>query len=286
MIIYFYDKRTGEYKEQSTAGIDTEKSKLAKKVIYNIPENATTKKPPKCKQGQCCVFINECWEIVDDYRGKRFFDTQKLSTTTITKLGELPKNYVELNSSEYKAHLRKIDPNTIRNSIKDKIQELYEAELHQEQFIYGYYFKLSQMDEFKMINETLGTQKMKLRIKIAELKKLADKESNAEIKNKLKKEQLVIYQEIDSIKVEISVKNKRGENTKLMCTYDEFNEIHTILQNKKEKLENEKMRATTKLSQTPDSELVMFEQKLRRRGLADNGTTRNETIAKKHIKTS
>ena len=286
MIIYFYDRKTGEYTNQATACIDLEKSRLANELVYIIPENATMKKPLRCKQNQCCVFLNGRWKVVEDHRGKKFFDTEKLCTVTITKLDTLPKSYVELNSSEYKEYLRKVDPNTIRNSLKDKIQELYEAELNQDILIGTHYFKLAQLGEFKNIEENVNIKKEELQTKITQIQKSVDKEEDMELKNELIKKQLSLYKEIDSIKIQINVKTKMNTDINIPCTYEEFNEIHTILRDKKEKLENEKMRATTKLSLAPDSELVLFEQKLRSRGLAGNGKTRNEAIAERHIKTS
>ena len=88
MIIYNYDKNTGELIKQSEARLDPLELKNGNKV-YLFPANSTTTAPPSTGERQAAVFVNNEWTIVPDWRGVVYYIEHK--TKIIKKLGdELP----------------------------------------------------------------------------------------------------------------------------------------------------------------------------------------------------
>lgn len=63
MKIYHYSEKTGEYLGESVAPLDP----IEKKPL--IPARATNEAPPATGENQAAVWIDDAWQIVDDFRG-------------------------------------------------------------------------------------------------------------------------------------------------------------------------------------------------------------------------
>ena len=152
MKIYIYDKSTKEFIRETNAYLDLEKSRELGDYVYIIPENCTTEKPPKLQKNEQCIF-NEEWIIVKDYRNQKFYDTKNNKTVIIQELGDVPKHFIKLNSEEFKKYLKGIDSNTIRNNLKQLIEELYQESL-QKFILFGkYYFTLAHLADYEKLSK-------------------------------------------------------------------------------------------------------------------------------------
>lgn len=93
MIVYNYDSITNEYTGYCNAYLDPAETKAQGKDVYLIPAYATDKKPPKTKEHQTVIFVNNKWEIVADYRGCMAVDNRMIPIQ-IENIGDLPEGYV------------------------------------------------------------------------------------------------------------------------------------------------------------------------------------------------
>ena len=285
MKIYIYDKSTKEFIRETNAYLDLEKSRELGDYVYIIPENCTTEKPPKLQKNEQCIF-NEEWIIVKDYRNQKFYDTKNNKTVIIHELGDVPKHFIKLNSDEFKKYLKGIDPNTIRNNLKQLIEELYQESL-QKFILFGkYYFTLAQLAGYEKLSKEIESDIRNWQEEIKNIDIQIAKSIDVDEKNNLKLQQLELYKKIDNIQIELTVKNKRRKEVKFPCTYEEFNEVLNTLRPLLRKLEVDKGYELLKLSHTIDEDLILYEQRLRRKGITFNEKTRNETTSKGDRKTS
>ncbi|MDY6789678.1 MAG: hypothetical protein SWH54_00230 [Thermodesulfobacteriota bacterium] len=75
MKIFHYHKTTGEYLGESAARIDPLESEKQGKNIYAIPAQAVTDQPPKPGKNKAARRLpdDSGWEIVPDFRGKKYW---------------------------------------------------------------------------------------------------------------------------------------------------------------------------------------------------------------------
>lgn len=290
MKIYLYDEKTGEYLKESIAYLDLERSRELNARVYTMPDNATAIEPPICKQDEKCLFIDESWQIVPDFRGKRFFDTSLKKTVTITKLGILPTHYKTLDSKEFQDYLKKTDIATISNNIKRTISQLYDNALGLDILLGKYYFTLNQYEIFTKLKQEEETRREKLIAQIKGLQKKIKslkKETNTEIAeyNEYAEKQLALYKELDNAIITIDAKNKRIKQVQIPCKYEEFLVIYDELTNYKKQLDDEVDKLILDLNLCRKEDLPDFEANLNRKGL-NFGKTINETSAKRNSTTS
>ena len=95
-----------------------------------------------------------------------------------------------------------------------------------------------------------------------------------------------MYNDLDNLAVKLNVKNKRKKEIEITCTYKEFAKMYNQLCKFKNKLEENKAKEINNLRLTKDEDLVLFEQRLCRRGITFNEETTNEKDTKVNSKTS
>ena len=118
MLLYKYDKNTKEYVGcLGEALIDPLESKLKGKDIIVIPPCCTPRQPKILQENTVNVFNEEImdWEVVEDYRGLRGFDSKTKQPMMITGIGPLPTNFV------------KELPKTLQDIRIEKIKEIKRA---------------------------------------------------------------------------------------------------------------------------------------------------------------
>jgi hypothetical protein len=85
--VFNYDGTTGEYlnccDEFLSEGV-------------GLPANACIDAPPKTKSGYIVCRVDDIWEIVEDHRGKKLYNTENGQPVTINELGALPLNTTAL----------------------------------------------------------------------------------------------------------------------------------------------------------------------------------------------
>lgn len=87
MKIYNYHPTAFEFLHESIADPDPlDKGK------FLIPANATTKEPPKVKEGHVLVFENNEWIEKENHKGKIIYTNENKEGYQITELGALPEN--------------------------------------------------------------------------------------------------------------------------------------------------------------------------------------------------
>ena len=104
MKIYIYDNITKEYIKDGIACLDLDKSSAENKV-YLMPNNSTTKKPPRTQKNESCIFNDNEWKIVKDFRGKKYFDMSTNKLIVVKELGDIPDTYISVDSNEFKSYL-------------------------------------------------------------------------------------------------------------------------------------------------------------------------------------
>ena len=279
--------KTGEYLKDSIAYLDLERSREVNALVYTMPDNATHLEPPTCGANEKCLFIDEAWQVVPDFRGQRFFDTELKRTVTVSKLGAIPTHYKTLDSVEFKNYLSKTDPTVISNSIKQTITQLYNTALEHDILFGKHYFSLRQYDEFTKLkqDEELRREKLNAQIKGIQTKvRTMNRETDTEIiaYNELVEKQLNLYKEIDSAIITIEAKNKRFKHVQIPCKFEEFLEIYKELAKYKKQLDDEVDKLILDLNLCRKEDLLTFETNLCSRGL-NFGKTINETSAKGNI---
>lgn len=98
MIIYNYDRYTGEYTGQSDADLDVVATRREGKEIYVLPAYATFEKPPVTASFKVAVY-NDGWEIKDDFRGM-YKVNETMRPEKITTIGSLTKGYVTITEEQ------------------------------------------------------------------------------------------------------------------------------------------------------------------------------------------
>lgn len=83
MIIYRFDKRTGEYAGQHEAREDPREPGR-----YLIPGGATEQEPPAFDAGQVAVFDGTGWQVEEDHRGEVWYDVRR--KVEIKEIGPVP----------------------------------------------------------------------------------------------------------------------------------------------------------------------------------------------------
>ena len=89
MIIYNYDKDTGEFLNAKKARVNPKKLS-----DYLTPAFATEQKPPEVEGNKIVIFDKDLngWKIEDDYRGLAYFDKNTGERFVIEKIGEKLKS--------------------------------------------------------------------------------------------------------------------------------------------------------------------------------------------------
>lgn len=90
MILHRYHKETGEYIESFQARPDPKDEGR-----YLKPAGSTDVTPPEPGPNQQCVFDGADWQLVDDYRGTRYWIENNFGIE-ITELGIAPPVYATL----------------------------------------------------------------------------------------------------------------------------------------------------------------------------------------------
>lgn len=286
MNLYTYNNITGEFIRETIATINLEQSRATGKIVYNVPTNSTQSKPPFVGKNETCVFKDGKWVIEKDFRGKKYFDTENKKTVYMIDIGGIPESYVELGSQEYYEYLKNTDKNCIRNNLKLKIEELYNNSLNETFLIGKYLFTLNEFEKYKQVKETVVKTIYEINEKIDKLSENIEKETNIEKKNKLIEKQLDVYNDLDNLAVKLNVKNKRKKEIEITCTYKEFAKMYNQLCQFKNKLEENKEKEINNLRLTKDEDLILYEQRLCRRGITFNEETTNEKDTKVNSKTS
>lgn len=279
MKIYIYSKENGEFIRETHAYLDLQESRKQEKFVYIFPENATQLPPPTIGKNEKQIFKDNKWIIVKDFRNQKFFDTNKNKTIIMEKLGEPPKGCISLNSKEFNEYIKTLDFNLIRNNLKLLIEELYQDKLNENILIGKHYFTLKQYEQYQQVMKEVNTDIKLIQEKISEIDKhLKTKLSSAD-KNNLIERQLQLFKQIDNIKIEVVVKNKRRKEVTIPCTYEEFVEINNVLRAWYQSLNIDKKYEINRLALTNNNDLIMFEQRLRRKGINFYGKTTNEKIS-------
>ena len=279
MKIYIYNKENGEFIREANAYLNLQESRKQEKFIYIIPENATELPPPAIGKNEKQVFKNGKWSIVKDFRNQKFFDTINNKTVMIEKLGEPPNECISINSTEFNEYIKTLDFNLIRNNLKLLIEELYQTKLNEDILIGKHYFTLNQYKQYQQVMVEINNDIKLLQDKINEIDKQLKTKLSSANKNNLIEQQLEFFKQIDNIKVEITVKNKRRKEVTIPCTYEEFVEINNILRTWYQSLNVDKKYEINRLALTRNDDLIMFEQRLRRKGINFYGKTTNEKIS-------
>lgn len=286
MNLYIYNNLTGEFIRETVASINLEQSRATGKIVYNIPANSTQIKPPFIGKNETCVFKEGKWIIEKDFRAKKYFDITNNRTVYIADIGDIPETYLELDSQEYHDYIKNIDKNEIRNNIRIKIEELYNNSLNESFLIGKYLFTLNEFEKYKEVKENVVKTIYEINEKIDNLSQKIENETNVEKKNKLIEKQLDTYNDLDNLMVKLTVKNKRKKEIDITCTYKEFAKMYNQLCEFKNTLEGNKEKEINNLRLTKDEDLVLFEQRLCRRGITFNEKTTNEKDTKVDCETS
>ncbi len=92
MNIYHYHPETREYVGITEARSDPLETAKTGQTVYLIPAHATTDQPPQAGSNQVAIRTNEAWELVDDYRGREYWNKDTGEAVTITELGVIIPN--------------------------------------------------------------------------------------------------------------------------------------------------------------------------------------------------
>lgn len=279
MRIYIYDKENGEFIREADAYLNLQESRIQEKFIYIIPQNATEIKPPVAGKNEKQIFKNNKWSIVKDFRNQKFFDTKKNRTIIMDKLGEPPEDCIAFNTKEFNEYIKSLDYNVIRNNLKALIEELYQIKLDENILVGRHYLTLKQYEYFQQLIIEINNDRTKIQEQINEINKRLKNKISTKDKNLLTEQQLSLYKQMDNIKIELTVKNKRRKEVVIPCTYEEFIEINSILRTFYLELNKDKKYEISRLALTKNEDLIMFEQRLRRKGINFYAKTGNEKIS-------
>lgn len=285
MKIYLFDAQTKEFLKETYALLDMEKSKECGEYVYKMPENCTTIEPCVCGNNEVCLFQEGKWIIAKDYRGKKFYDVIKNKTIIIDKLGELPNNYISLDSKDFINHINNTNYEKLYKSIELKINAIHNNKINEDILIGKYYFNLNDLNKYiKAYNEVTSNIKQ-IEKSIKAIEQSITLQKNVDKINQLKIQQMEKYEEINSFKFNVMLKNKRKKEVEVVYSYNEFRDIINKLQEMLNQINKEKVDRLRKIAKLSKYELVLFEQRLCREGSV-NGSESNEKIAKTDSQTS
>ena len=91
MIVYDYIPETGEY----NGTIEAQESPL-ELGVYLIPAHATTIAPPEAATGYVAVFADGAWSLIEDHRGKVYYDTLTRERHESKELGPVPGKWTAI----------------------------------------------------------------------------------------------------------------------------------------------------------------------------------------------
>lgn len=97
MIIYKYNKETGEYEGEGKAYTDPLESKIQKKDVFIVPPGWTHIPPlEEEKEGYVISYnpVKREWEYKVDYRGKKVYDKKTGEEFIVTEVGEILPDFV------------------------------------------------------------------------------------------------------------------------------------------------------------------------------------------------
>jgi len=102
MIIYSYDKLTGELvrNPDGSIGVEAKENPLLPGEFL-IPANATTIKPPEYVAEKARCFISGAWKYVDDYRGRTVYRKSTALKAIVTTVGPISDDYTFLVPGNY-----------------------------------------------------------------------------------------------------------------------------------------------------------------------------------------
>lgn len=104
MLVYQSNPETGEYVGSREARHDPLEPDR-----YLIPRGAVTEAPPKVKENQAAVLVDNAWQIVDDFRGVEYW-TPDGEKHTIENLGETkPENALDSEPEAPPAPIDRVD---------------------------------------------------------------------------------------------------------------------------------------------------------------------------------
>ncbi len=123
MKIFYYDKRTKEY-----IGFTNAQPHPFKSGEFIFPPNSTRISPPELKQNETTIFVDNCWNVIPDFRGLEQINLDTKEVSIIEKFGNLEKGYMlysnYLLSDEYKKYLSDKEKEYKYNEILFKIKNL------------------------------------------------------------------------------------------------------------------------------------------------------------------
>lgn len=284
MKIYIYNPKTLEFVKESYAAINLEKSKLAGEAIYDIPANSTLLAKPNLQQNETCLFLNDEWVVKKDFRGHKFFDPISLKTIVIDFIGEVPDNYISLESKDFINYLNQVNHIDIYNSVKNSIENDFNIKINEPILINKYYFNLNDLPKYiKAINEITNNIRINKK-KIEDLEHRVKQEKDIEKNNKLKEELLSLYDNKEPA-FSIIVKNKRRKDIEVIFNYTEFVSIVTRLQKVVKELKTNRDNLLNKIDKLSKYDLIVMQQRALCRKGKENAKTGNEENAKEDSET-
>lgn len=91
MIIYHYDRHTGEFLGDALADPSP-----AETGAFLLPAFSTPIVPPGSQEGYVRCFVNGAWIFVEDHRGQTIYSTDTASPMIVGILGPIPGGYTDL----------------------------------------------------------------------------------------------------------------------------------------------------------------------------------------------
>ena len=95
MIVYKYDKYTGEYLGETRAFLDPLETKKRGVSIFAYPSSTTDVEPLQAKEGFIVIYDKDKkkWEYKVDYRGRKVYNKKTGEEFIVIETGEIPSNF-------------------------------------------------------------------------------------------------------------------------------------------------------------------------------------------------
>lgn len=101
MYCYEFDPISYEYIGSSTAPLNPEETKKQGIEVFDLPINATFKKPPQLIKFKTAVYnkANDSWQTVDDYRGEYIVNSD-MYIRVVNEIGALPDGFIYITKEQ------------------------------------------------------------------------------------------------------------------------------------------------------------------------------------------
>lgn len=97
--IYNYDPKTFEYINSENAELDPAELMINHREVPLVPAYATLIKPPAKRELKTRLFIENTWQVVDDFRGMYMVD-DSMQPQAVTNFGALPEGYIPITEAQ------------------------------------------------------------------------------------------------------------------------------------------------------------------------------------------